>query len=142
MTFVSKACTKSISPQHVIMAMADTQLDREKRHDLAMTLARFLPSWGGEQFDVEEVDRPMPDFVTKDRHWEQGTPPLASFVTLKSFQLFRAIGQQPGDLDWLEVPVEDWESYPTYVDFATYVNKKAVVNDAAERCVENNEIKL
>ena len=38
--------------------------------------------------------------------------------------------------------MEDWESYLAYVDFVTYVNNKAVVNDAAKRCVENNEIKL
>ena len=49
---------------------------------------------------------------------------------------------EPGNFDWLEVPVEDWESYLAYVDFVTYVNNKAVVNDAAKRCVENNEIKL
>ena len=49
--------------------------------------------------------------------------------------IFRAIGQQPDDLVWLREPSEEWDTYPTFVEFSDYVKKKAVVNDPAERMI-------
>ena len=43
-----------------------------------------------------------------------------------SFLIFRVINQQHGDLAWLP---------DAYFDFEYYVNKKHVVNDAAERAI-------
>ena len=113
--------------------MADEKLDREYRQVMATTLASFLPQWGGEQYQVEDVGRPEPTFASGDLDWENGTPHLASFISEKSFLLYRALDQQPGDLEWLKLPVDQWESSPTYLDFADYVKNKPVINNATER---------
>lgn len=65
------------------------------------------------------------------------TPALSSFVTDASTLIFYVIGQTPAHLDWLNSPVAEWESSPSYRDFHYYVTNKHVVNDAAERCILN-----
>ena len=112
--------------------MADEKLDREYRQVMATTLASFLHQWGGEQYQVEDVVRPEPTFGLGNQAWENGTPHLASFI---SFLLFWALDQQPDDLEWLELPVDQWETSPNYLDFADYVKNKPVINDATERLV-------
>ena len=114
------------------MALPDEKLDREYRQEMATTLASFLPHRGGEQYQVEDVTRPEPTFASGDEGWENGTPHMASFLSAKSFLLFRALDQQPRDLDWLELPVDHWESSPYFLDFVDYVKTKLVVNDATK----------
>ena len=100
------------------MAMAYENLDGEYRQVMATTLASFLPQWGGEQYQVEGVIRPEPTCTLGDQDWKNGTPHLASFISEKSFLLFRALDQQPGDLEWLKLPVDQWDSSFSYLDFA------------------------
>ena len=124
------------------MALADEKLDGEYRQEMAASLASFLPNWGGEQYQVEDVTRPEPTFASGDEAWENGTPHLASFLSAKSFLLFRALDQQPSDLDWLELPVDQWQTSPYYLDFVDYVKTKPVINDATERQVQRYKLNI
>ena len=79
--------------------------------------------------------KPCPNLASGMTYWVglEGRPKLSSFASPESSMIFRVIGQQPDDLVWLREPSEEWETYPTFVEFSNYVKKKAVVNDPAER---------
>ena len=78
---------------------------------------------------------PGPKFASGQLFWLglDGRPSLASFASPESSQHFRAIGQQPGDLLWLRERIEYWVTFPSFIEFKNYIEKKAVVNDCAER---------
>ena len=122
-------------PHHIVLAMVDETLDVEVRQAMATALADLLPSWGGEEFPVIEVQLPGPKLASNPSNWDNGGPSLDSFITLDSFLIFHLLKQQPGDLTWLVEPVIEWENHNKYIEFKEYVKKLAVVNDAAERMI-------
>ena len=52
--------TDYLSPQLIVMSLANKDLDDEERRELANALNIFREEWGGEEFDVQEVSRPGP----------------------------------------------------------------------------------
>ena len=60
---------------------------------------------------------------------------MADFVVPESINIFHLLGQQPGDLQWLSLPVAEWEKDASYIEFKDYVEAKSVVNDPAERAL-------
>ena len=127
--------TDYLSPQLVVMSLANKDLEAQERQDLALALNNLREQWGGEEFQVQEVNRPGPRFASSAQFWANGKPPLSSFTSVESFLIFSLLRQQPADLAWMEQPVSEWESFPQYRKFETYVASKNVVNDAAERFI-------
>ena len=115
------------------MALADSRVTVEERQELATAVADALEDWGGEELDLGQIQKPGPNFASRD--WAHEKPCLSSFVTYESSMMFRMLDQQPDDLAWLREPVREWENYPAYVDFEFYARKMAVVNDPAERLI-------
>ena len=123
------------SPQLVVMSLVNKDLQDQERSEIANALNVLKEEWGGEEFQVQEVNRPGPALASSGLWWANGMPPLSSFVSVQSFLLFSLLGQQPVDLAWMERPVSEWENYPQYLKLQEYVNSKNVVNDAAERFI-------
>ena len=127
--------TDYLSPQLVVMSLANKDLQDQERSDIANALNVLKEEWGGEEFQVQEVNRPGPNFASSARWWADGMPSLSSFVSVQSFLLFSLLGQQPVDLAWMERPASEWENYPQYLKLQDYVASKHVVNDAVERFI-------
>ena len=117
------------------MALVDDGLGVEGRQDLAAAVFREVEEWDGEGFPRTEVLRPTPNMASGNHYWAAGTPSLADFVAPESLNIFFLLGQQPGDLQWLNLPVAEWENDASYIDFKDYVKAKSVVNDPAERAL-------
>ena len=49
--------------------------------------------------------------------------------------IFHVLGQQPGDLQWLALPVAEWDNHLSYLELKNYIRTKSVVNDPAERAI-------
>ena len=107
------------------------------RQDFATVLYAKLEEgvWGGEEFEVGETESPGPNMASEEIFRRNRRPSLSSFIGDSSFLIFCAINQQPDDLAWLAQPVVEWESSDSYLDFEYYVNKKHMVNNAAERAI-------
>ena len=123
------------SPQLVVISLANKYLDDKERREVANTLNILREDWGGEEFYLQEVNRPGPLFAYSPRWWGDGMPRLSSFTSTQSFLLFRRLGQQPEDLAWMEQPVSEWENSPKFTEFQALVSSKHVVNNAAERFI-------
>ena len=105
----------------------------EARQDLAAAIAREVDEWDGEGFARTEVLRPTPNFASGNLYWVAGTPKLADFVAPESLLIFDLLGQQPDDLQWLNLPLAEWDNHVSYTELRDYVRAKSVVNDPAER---------
>ena len=127
--------TEYLSPQLVVLSLANKDLQDQERSDIANALNVLKEEWGGEEFQVQEVNRPGPYLASSAGWWADGMPSLSSFVSVQSFLLFSLLGQQPVDLAWMERPVSEWENYPQYLNLQDYVASKHVVNDAVERFI-------
>ena len=127
--------TDYLGPPLVTMALADDGLEVEERQDLATAISREVADWDGSGFPRTDVLRPTPYFATGNLYWAGGTPRLSNFVASESLTVFELIGQQPDDLQWLNLPVAEWENNINYMEFSDYVKSKSVVNDPAERAL-------
>ena len=56
--------TDYLSPQLVVMSLANKDLEAQERQDLALALNNLREQWGGEEFQVQEFNRPGPRFAS------------------------------------------------------------------------------
>ena len=117
------------------MALVDDGLGVEERQDLATAVFREAEEWDGQGFPRIDVLRPNPYFASGNLYWALGPASMADFVAPESLNIFHLLGQQPGDLQWLSLPVAEWENDANYIEFKDYVKAKSVVNDPAERAL-------
>ena len=117
-----------ITPQWVIVCLADTHCPAEERKAVATALARTPRP---ELFAPGKPDLPL-------EFWPESgeKPSLASFVGEQSWLLPSLLKLQSNDMEWLFLEVHQWPLMSSYRKFAEFVRMMMVVNDPAERGVK------
>ena len=113
--------TSYLESSAVVFALFNDELAVQQRQNIAAALAATpRPS-------TIAMGKPGPAEICN-------VSELASFVGPRSWLLFILLDELNNE--WLQKPVEEWNSDPGYKTVHKYVNSLAVVNDGAERGVK------
>ena len=66
---------------------------------------------------------------------KDSAPSLSPLDTPESWLLFDRLNLRDSDMEWLRCDVRDWDSFPGFKAFQSFVAPLTVVNDPAERGV-------
>lgn len=118
-----------LTPELVVFGLFDDGLPNQEKQLMAVELRRkprpllFAPGKPGQ-----------PNFDPVAAHLTQVRPPLASFVTDRSWLLFSLLDANG---DWLENDPSTWLNDPEYLHLQELIKDMEVVNDSAERAVKD-----
>ena len=117
-----------LTEQWVVVCLADDSCPARERKAVAKALNNTPRP---DHFEPGKPDLPA-DF------WPENgkTPSLATFVGPKSWLLPHLLGLDVGDMEWLQLAVQQWPLISGYRKFSELVSKMSVVNDPAERGVK------
>ena len=140
-----------LAPELVVLALFDDGLSLDEKGIMAVTLVNTPKP------EVFELGKPaQPAFRPVLEKLEDGKPPLAVFITERSWLLFDKardyldltrlpvnnphLAEAPviaDELAWLKEDPAVWTDYEEYMRLSKWVRQLQVTNDAAERAVKN-----
>ena len=115
-----------LSPENVIFAMFDEDLDVQAREAMAIKLYSYRAELRPGERLIHELQVPGPYFCTGEAYWANG----------RSFLLWELFEQDQSMIGWMEEPVDSWEEYESYRKVNFFVKNLCIVNDPAERMVK------
>ena len=121
-----------MSPQLVVLSLADQRLSHDQKKKIASKLVSFeIPSSFPPQPQVCIIE----DVVNDDSLWSDGTPCRSVFVSEKSWLIFKKLGLLD-NVDWLKNHPVMREEDHDFLMFASFIRNMTEVNDPAERSVK------
>lgn len=115
-----------LGPHHVVASLVDEGVPKDMREKLAKKLHTIKKPV---KFKLGYPK--MPDL----EHFRSVSKlDLGELVTEESHLIFHLL--KVSELDWLNLPIDEWKDHSGFIQFKEYVTTTEVVNDAAERAVK------
>ena len=128
---VSETCLNSwsrhtwyLSEELVIFCLADPSCPF--RDDIAAKLLNRE-----DQNTLRPMKPKLPDVATLSKDTN-----LAELTGSRSYLLFDLLSSSSSDLEWMKNPSSEWDKFPEFQRFSSFVTNLKVVNDAGERGVK------
>ena len=123
--------------------VADALLGSHKRHSWYLNENLIMLSVLNDDLTEEEREGLCQKLLSIDHSTIQieevqltAESKLKHFVGPQSWTLFKCLGFNNEDLDWLKLPCKEWSSHESYVKFGQICNNIICTNDVAERAIK------
>ena len=91
-------------------ALIDIDVDEEQAEEMARELWAMREEFDSCSTAPYQVKVPGPNFVRSADFWSEdgSTPRLRRFTSVRSFLIFKLLGQTVEDLEWMSRPWAEW----------------------------------